>query len=218
MEFVEIVAATSEPQVVASSSEPQPSTSEPQPSAPTTPVPCAICWDLFLPDELWVITACDGEHAYCRECLKQHFCSQINDANVSDLCCPHPDCRAAPTEQELKMLVPREVFKKYLDFVVLAVVRNNPEYRWCPVPVCSRALKVDLTLPSAQCAQCKFRFCISCSSPAHEGPCTFILTEMQKEIAKWASTLGAAAVKAWYAILLFCKISLSMQQYSPSTF
>ena len=156
---------------------------------------CAICWESLPEDAFWKVQECPESHSHCRDCMRHHYISQIEAAEP--ISCPFPQCRASPSDREVKALVPAAIFQKYLNLLVIAIVRNNPDYRWCPIPICSRAVKIDPSAPSVTCPNCGFTFCHNCSLPAHgASPCQFILTETQKEVAKWCLEVGSSAVKA----------------------
>ena len=121
----------------------------------------------------------------------------ILHSQLDGLTCPAPNCGAVLTQPEIQALVLPETFEKYLHFALLAVVKLDPTTRWCPQPTCSALLSVTaLDADSLSCTSCGHQFCPRCSMPPHPArPCGHVLNETEKELSKWAHSLGIKKVK-----------------------
>lgn len=95
--------------------------------------------------------------------------TMINSAEVGGLLCPQPGCRASPEEYEVESLVPREVYEKYLQFTVLAIVQKDPNMCWCPNKACGNAILWDRKQHKVVCPACRLEFCFACGGKVHFG-------------------------------------------------
>lgn len=93
----------------------------------------------------------------------------INNAEVGGIICPQPGCRASPEEYEVESLVPREVYEKYLQFTVLAIVQKDPNMCWCPNKACGNAILWDRKQHKVVCPACRLEFCFACGGKVHFG-------------------------------------------------
>ncbi|MDP2436845.1 MAG: E3 ubiquitin protein ligase [archaeon] len=124
-------------------SPPSPPRAAPAPSSyPSGPVECPICLETNSPEEMRCLLSC-GCHHFCRQCMEQHLATLINDAEVSKITCPAPGCQAVPEEYEINALVSEETYEKYLQFMVLAIVNEDKDAKWCPNLQCGEPICWD---------------------------------------------------------------------------
>lgn len=135
----------------------------------TSPVlSCPICFDDKPFTDMVTLHAC-GSHGYCKECLGQHLSSLIVDAEVSNITCPHPNCSAQALEGEVRELVDEDTYQKYLHFLVLAILKDEQNARWCTNLACGQPIIWDPKEAVVVCPACKSEFCFECSRPLHPG-------------------------------------------------
>ena len=129
---------------------------------------CPVCWDDFPPFAMVTLHQC-GEHNYCRKCMIDQLTSLIVDADVSHITCPHPACKSEVLECEVRELLDEDVYQKYLHFLVLAVLKEEKNARWCTNTTCGQPIIWDPQEKVVVCPACKCEFCFECSRPLHPG-------------------------------------------------
>src|SRR3989338_10725524 len=127
---------------------------------------CPVCWSDFPPFSMVTLHQC-GEHSYCHGCMSSHLSSRIVDAEVSRISCPQPSCKANVLECEVRELVTDEVYQKYLHFLVLAVLKEEENARWCTNISCGQPIIWDPKEKVVVCPACHSEFCFTCSRPLH---------------------------------------------------
>lgn len=129
---------------------------------------CPICFE----ERATTVTlhAC-GAHNYCLECMGNHLTALIVDNEVTKISCPSPGCPAVVLECEVRMLVPEHIWEKYLDFLFMAVLREEQNSRWCTNLQCGMPIIWDPQHDGSiiTCPACKTDFCFTCSRPWHPG-------------------------------------------------
>ena len=143
---------------------------KPEPLSPPTGIQedCPICMDSHDSSDIFSYEACTNGHRYCLLCLSAHLTTQILDAEVEVLQCPHPGCPASPAEYEVRSLVSPDTYEKYLRFVLLAFLQTDTGIIWCPNPACASPLDVtDEGCGVAGCPTCQTSICLKCNKIYH---------------------------------------------------
>lgn len=150
---------------------------------------CEICFEMVTEK---VAIPCG--HVICKMCWEQYLKEKINSGIVSKLKCPAFDCHELVPLLVIKLLVPEEIYQKYLKFGLDNFVTGKSDIKWCPHPGCERAVQVTNegdqargsvsqqptvsdsgtenkeTYRNVDCGLGHF-FCWSCSKTAHD-PCS----------------------------------------------
>lgn len=161
---------------------------------------CMICF-AETPDRISRTLCCSG--VICLSCLEAHIVSKINEAIVA-IICPLGNCDSLVSEEEIRQLVPDEVFEKYERFKV--EVEQNPGIKICPG--CSRIYqhpdleKVErekVSRPEVMkvtCSKCRLVWCFACQAPWHHGLTCNEFCKGDKSLKIWAKNRGQPARNA----------------------
>mmetsp|Transcript_12344 Transcript_12344/g.13658 ORF Transcript_12344/g.13658 Transcript_12344/m.13658 type:complete len:491 (+) Transcript_12344:30-1502(+) len=129
-------------------------------------IECPICIDDVKMEDAYMF---DCGHSYCRECLDMYVKEKINQNDVLDLCCPHPECDSEIPHNHLKELVDTETFDRYDELALKAALNRDPNCRWCPS--CGDAIIGDPQYRRLRCYSCSHEFCFECNEDFHVGTC-----------------------------------------------
>lgn len=134
---------------------------------------CSICLNNCKISESVSTQSC-GEHKFCRPCIESYLSSHIIDGEVSFKC---PECSKVFLYEEVKALVPQEIFKRFVRF---KQIKENPNYRECPK--CFHSFETNLEREfQIKCSECGVSYC-SKHSLAHPGiSCKEYLKNQQVE-------------------------------------
>ncbi|MDP2439879.1 MAG: IBR domain-containing protein [archaeon] len=140
------------------------------PCSSTTFASCPICFEAVTADRLHTVSGC-GDHYYCIECLAGHATALISVAEISErLSCPDPECGVRFTEADVQQLVPEEVYHRYLQFLVLAML-DACQHIWCPTcasPIITGdAAECPTPTSLTICPGCQSFICSICSKAYH---------------------------------------------------
>lgn len=156
---------------------------------------CLLC--LQVPNEWFTIEACHCR--FCQQCMEMYAHCSIRSGNVP-ISCPDAHCslnQQVTTSQlsrnEVRQLVPNDIFPLYLRLQLNTEVAINPRLIWCPRPGCETVCtlteevshkktkkKFFGMLPISRnqrnqavvCSSCEFAFCSQCKTPWHiDSPC-----------------------------------------------
>jgi hypothetical protein len=132
------------------------------------PFECPICMDEVIIGSGYVFEKC--KHNYCGSCLQDYYTQNINAAKT-DIKCPDPTCENMCSYDDLKFILPKPVFVKYIDFARNNAINKNPNMRWCPNPAgCGNAMaRQNENDPKIICSQCNYEYCFDCSDEYHPG-------------------------------------------------
>ena len=159
-------------------------------------IPCMVCF--METSEISIRSwCCSG--IICLSCLEAHVSSKIEEAVVK-IVCPLGNCDSLISEDEIKELVPGEVFEKYQRFKV--EIEQNPYIKTCPG--CSRIYhhpelakteqERDLSLSSevmkVTCSKCRLVWCFSCQAPWHHALTCKEFCKGDKSLKIWAKNRG----------------------------
>lgn len=148
----------------------------------TEPVECMICFTEVQPEESIVLREC--LHKFCKDCVIAHI-NTSEDATVS---CPYMDddykCNNTITHREIKALLSKEDFKKFLDRGLMQAEKESANSFHCKTPDCHGWCVYEDLVNTFDCPVCKKSNCILCKA-IHEGK---NCKEYQDEVMKKAAT------------------------------
>ena len=163
-------------------------------------IPCMVCF-LETPEVSIRSWCCSG--IICLPCLEAHVVSKIEEAIVK-IVCPLGNCDSLISQDEIKELVPDEIFEKYQRFKV--EIEQNPHIKTCPG--CSRIYHFpDVTKTEQEkdwspevwkvtCSKCRLVWCFSCQAPWHHGLSCREFCKGDKSLKIWAKNRGQPARNA----------------------
>uniref|UniRef100_G3MKP3 RBR-type E3 ubiquitin transferase n=1 Tax=Amblyomma maculatum TaxID=34609 RepID=G3MKP3_AMBMU len=128
-------------------------------------ITCQVCLTSKLGSEFELVLGCD--HAFCRECLREHFRIQIESGSASQLRCPQEKCTTQVLPTQVKSLVGDALGARYEESLLNAYLDSQADLTYCPRLQCQRPVVTDPDLPMAQCASCYFVFCLYCRMVYH---------------------------------------------------
>uniref|UniRef100_A0A1E1XD30 RBR-type E3 ubiquitin transferase n=1 Tax=Amblyomma aureolatum TaxID=187763 RepID=A0A1E1XD30_9ACAR len=128
-------------------------------------IACQVCLSTKLGSEFELVLGCD--HAFCRECLREHFRIQIESGSASQLRCPQEKCTTQVLPTQVKSLVGDALGSRYEESLLNAYLDSQADLTYCPRLQCQRPVVTDPDLPMAQCASCYFVFCLYCRMVYH---------------------------------------------------
>lgn len=98
--------------------------------------------------------------------------------------CPHEGCENVYQDEDIKMILEDNYFKKYLRFKNTAMLNQNPNIRWCIRPGCEKFIIGEPDKPYLRC-ECGMEMCFNCSNEYHNGKtCAEMIDIVYKEYAK----------------------------------
>lgn len=167
-------------------------------------IPCMICL-LETNEDFSIRSCCSG--IICVACLGTHVQSKIDEAIVK-IVCPLGNCDSLMSNDEIKELVPEEIYEKFQRFKV--EVEQNPLIKTCPG--CSRIHnQTDLLAASSTveegnelrpedlkvtCPKCQLVWCFACQAPWHHGLSCNEFCKGDKSLKIWAKNRGQPARNA----------------------
>ena len=85
-------------------------------------------------------------HTFCRQCFQDTYHSMILEQNRhDDLRCPFYQCEGKPTDEEVKLLVSSEIYKKYLRFQNnQRVAQDRENLMFCIKPDCENVIRLNV--------------------------------------------------------------------------
>ncbi|XP_055683195.1 uncharacterized protein LOC129790043 [Lutzomyia longipalpis] len=130
------------------------------------PFECPICFMKFQPGEGAILRDC--LHTFCRECLG-HTVEYCEDAEVK---CPFMDavysCDSVLQDREIKAVVTREVYEKYLAKSVRQAENKIENAFHCKTPNCRGWCIYEDNVNLFKCPVCKITNCLTCQV-IHDG-------------------------------------------------
>eukprot|EP00455_Lapot_gusevi_P005860 TRINITY_DN12502_c0_g1_i2.p1 TRINITY_DN12502_c0_g1~~TRINITY_DN12502_c0_g1_i2.p1 ORF type:complete len:417 (+),score=79.85 TRINITY_DN12502_c0_g1_i2:185-1252(+) len=129
---------------------------------------CSVCYDEYDLDGIIVFDEC--KHFLCVEDMRENIRVQIMSGNAKELKCHEMDCKRPITYQEVRRVVPPEVFEVYQRFLTEAHLRSDPNCRWCPKAGCGTpmiGLGEDRPMMVCPRAECRFTYCFNCKEEWH---------------------------------------------------
>lgn len=123
---------------------------------------CAICFDEFLPDNLYILDKCN--HKYCTKCLSAYVDSMVMDAQTT-VSCPH--CKQPMEHHELMQLMNPAYRERYEKFCLDFALSTMNDVVNCPTANCGNAFIRDPATRDIHCLSCDARFCTDCKRLPH---------------------------------------------------
>ncbi|KAM7198876.1 hypothetical protein V8F20_005943 [Naviculisporaceae sp. PSN 640] len=132
-----------------------------------------------------LLPICSASHPLniCWACLAQHVRTQLDSRGI-DACeslgCPSPGCGHRYTHEEVRMLVPPDVFARYDKLNLLKALSAEPDFRWCLREGCENGQihqildrlgdgPLDRRRNHVECEECQFQMCFTHQIPWHRG-------------------------------------------------
>ncbi|XP_006877506.1 PREDICTED: E3 ubiquitin-protein ligase RNF14-like [Chrysochloris asiatica] len=144
---------------------------------------CNICFSIKLGSQCMCFSNC--KHVYCKECMKSYFEIQIKDGRVNSLNCPEPKCSSMATPNQVKDLVPEDVFARYNQLLIHASLELMEDVVSCPRIVCQLPVVEEKKYRLGVCGGCSYAFCTLCRFAYHGiSPCRMTpekLMQLQKQ-------------------------------------
>jgi len=152
-------------------------------------ITCGICF-MELSQEKIFLAPCG--HNYCKECLRHHYRTKINDGDVLRLPCLWLDknnfpCEREVEEEEILSFCDDEMKAKYKKFKEARLIQLNDKARCCPRAGCEGWAIGSRVRPKLTCPDCGYVFCWKCTNDWHG---YFTKCQQRHEGAFLAFTLG----------------------------
>jgi len=90
---------------------------------------CQVCFTEYPIDK---IIALKCEHFLCLTCMQQYIVSKFKDGNALGLACFTPSCKNKIELVEARYCLTKKELEQYEGFLLDAVLRQDPNCRWCP--------------------------------------------------------------------------------------
>lgn len=127
---------------------------------------CQICFD-DKPLQECCFLVCG--HQYCRECLNTQFAGAIQENNLAQMRCPHPDCgRGQLTEQDVWEITQgdRQLVQRFADRLAAEHINQERNIRQCPSANCRYAfINENGVANTMRCPGCNEVYCSNCLQP-----------------------------------------------------
>lgn len=156
---------------------------------------CTICADEYTIEDFYTVDDCD--HRVCLSCMKGYVESKISDRDIQNIPCPMgPNCKSVVSFDQVRHVLPRQVFQKYDAMLLDVTLENEPTCRFCPRPGCGTAMLGDSKRPMMICPRdgCNFAYCFNCREAWHaDASCAMYQAWKQENatgdtrFANWAS-------------------------------
>jgi len=95
---------------------------------------CGICFEECNIQDIMYIKC---NHYFCKPCFKEYFEYHINSSGTVFLIkCPDKDCEQKIYEQEIRILLREDTFKKFKKLRLNYEVSRSKNKKFCPYPEC----------------------------------------------------------------------------------
>jgi ariadne-1 len=149
---------------------------------------CAICFEDFLPDSLYILDKCD--HKFCAKCLSDYVNAMVLDAQTTIVC---PNCKAPMEHHEVLQLMNPEYQARYEKVCLDLALSMMNDIVNCPTPNCGNAFIRDPVVRDIHCLSCDVRFCADCKRLPHPD------IPLCEDVAQILKTREEVASEAWIA-------------------
>mmetsp|Transcript_15491 Transcript_15491/g.40100 ORF Transcript_15491/g.40100 Transcript_15491/m.40100 type:complete len:628 (-) Transcript_15491:2195-4078(-) len=135
---------------------------------------CIVCWEPFGPI-IFTSTGC-LEHQVCPECLRGHIESQARLGGRAVIECPGEGCCRLLPFAQVEQSLDQHTYNHIIQNQVDAFVATHPQFVWCPIPGCGRALQSigasslahnRKCVPMSCDPACGHSFCMGCLGDVH---------------------------------------------------
>lgn len=120
-------------------------------------------------------------HNFCSSCISKYTSIKIQEGEVLSLKCPAIECPQLLDPDQIKSLLPAELYSKYEAFKQSKINESNVDFRWCPRLNC-QGYDIKHNSNHLTCQLCKNSFCFLCSEDWHEGNCENLKKLKQKDL------------------------------------
>ncbi|PAV90167.1 hypothetical protein WR25_02617 [Diploscapter pachys] len=108
-------------------------------------------------------------HLACDTCWKSYLETKITNGNTSEIQCIASNCQLLiEDEKVLHYVTDPKIRAMYEKLQINSYVEINRLLKWCPMPNCGRAIKVQqFEARPVMCKSCSQRFCFRCAHEWH---------------------------------------------------
>lgn len=132
-------------------------------------------------------------HSFCLSCTRAHLEKLITECEVSKLKCLDYECRETFVEEEYKLILDDNMFRKMQKYRTALEVGCNSDLFFCPNTACEdklsiKELKKAKKKGSLSCPKCQADICRKCLLTSHVGkPC---VAQNDAKFRLWATGRG----------------------------
>jgi len=128
---------------------------------------CEICY-LSIPQNMFTGLECG--HKFCSQCWAEYLTTKIMDEGMGQtIACAAHGCDILVDDQTVMELVTDpKVRLKYQHLITNSFVGCNRLLRWCPMPDCGHAVKVQYHDSKPVTCACGHIFCFACGENWHD--------------------------------------------------
>ncbi|TNV86551.1 hypothetical protein FGO68_gene7675 [Halteria grandinella] len=141
---------------------------------PEFPYKCRICcrnddqMELFKCFEA-ILSKKQGSHDVCRQCMRTHIMTKLNNHHQINIKCLHPDCNYILSQDEVSELLTPYEFNKYYQ-----IKRKFTSSKFQQYVACNQCKKTfnsvqHGTSVQVTCPSCFLSLCRVCEQPSHNG-------------------------------------------------
>lgn len=131
------------------------------------PTYCGMCYEYFSHSKKTMKRLSCG-HTFCNSCFSSYFSSLIEQQNRCDsIPCPEIGCDIVPKLREIKDIINRDCYLKYVRFNRAKMVAKDNQLVFCSKPDCQEVLNLDDFEGNLLTCQCGFKTCRLCKSAYH---------------------------------------------------
>lgn len=140
-------------------------------------------------------TKCHHEIRMCARCWDEWLTTQVASNNASDILCA--ECNNVLEQSDIKALASQEVFDRYLNAELRAVLSSDPNFHYCTAASCDSG-QVHDGEDIFTCVTCQHKVCMSCNVALHTGEtCEAYQARIMRETAEHEARLKReAAIEA----------------------
>ncbi|KAI0125875.1 hypothetical protein BJ170DRAFT_451566 [Xylariales sp. AK1849] len=130
---------------------------------------CLVCGDEKRLSEMprRITRSCDHDPNTCKVCVAQWIVSSLDTVTWDRLKCP--ECPQLLQFQDVKAFASRELFDRYDNLAMKAVVADMRDFKWCLNPACGSGQIHRAPCPKVKCHACRASLCTHHNLPWHRG-------------------------------------------------
>lgn len=136
-------------------------------AADMSEVTCEICY-MQLPQAM--MTGLECSHKFCTQCWTEYLTTKIMDEGMGQTiaCAAHGCDILVDDATVMKLVTDPKVKLKYQHLITNSFVECNRLLRWCPMPDCGHAIRVNYHDSRPVRCHCNHIFCFSCGENWHD--------------------------------------------------
>lgn len=128
---------------------------------------CGVCFSTLPPSQL---TGLECGHRFCNSCWGEYLTTKIMEEGVGQTiaCAAHACDILVDDITVMKLVKDFKVKSKYQHLITNSFVQCNRLLRWCPIPDCNSAIKVQCVDMKPVTCKCNHTFCFQCGENWHD--------------------------------------------------